>query len=1171
MRSTSAAGMVRERGHVALPGTAGAGGLDRTPRLSGRRKGIQAGNARARGAHRAGSQAPSRTNARAAAPVNRYPSHIVLLRDAGAIEVGQPYPPIPRLRIKIHPADCPNEDYWVGTPDLNLFYQQYTVQGGVCSQGYTIENNTLGNLTVPANTQYVMTSNVTITGTLTMQAGSSIVIEGITDPRGAHHDACTCSTLNIDGAFTVNGSAAAPVTISASSQGAGQWGQIVFNPRSSGTLEHLIVADGAYVGAGNVDTPGNGAVVIDGATVSIGDSTITDGASGGIQIYNDFNNGTIVPAHMTLRNDTITNNAGAAVHVFNTYYAPNDTWQWSGLQASGNGSNAILVEGVEVHSGETWRIPQDPGLPIRLNGSVQVDGGATWSVANLSHPLGLQDSGANIGITVRGGGTLNIAGTATTPISVTPVGGANPVWGQLTFNGGSNGSLSYVHLSNGGNFSNVYATVEIDDSSPSLTNVTIDHSATDAVRITGGNNPNINPTLSGDTFTNNAGAAVELGYYVPQLTWAFSALHASSNGCDCIQIDGGHVTQGHTWRIPADPGIVLVFDGDIYVDSGATLDVEGLQQLRMASPPGFGASVTAQGGGTLVMAGTATSPIAVTATGAPPACWGEINFNPGSAGSLSYVHFSYGGCARYGPYLTIYVNDSSPSITNVTIDHGAAGGISLQGYSDAAMNPLIANDTFTGNAGNAVYIQNALPQVSWKLSNLKASGNGCDCIAFDGGDVTNGNSWRIPQDPGLPIEVGHIVNIDNGGTLAIQGLTHPLLFTGGNWESGFNVNGGGTLAISGTATTPIAITAPAQSCWNSITFNPGSAGRLSYVHLSHGGCGLHQRGTNPTIEVDSSPLSITDSIIDGAAADDLDIANGALPTLTQDNFGATTNGVAVWYRGWSSGQPQANATCNWWGDSSGPSSAGTGNGVPVDLGVTYSPWLTTPAPATAAACNGANTILQIQPGWSAISLPITLFDQAPQFLQAVLAATGGGSASVYAMTNGIWTPTESSTGATSIGMPFTLHAGQGYLIYSDRAGAVTIGGIMPASAPAWPLTAGWNMVGVEQPSLKASALLAGLLQHSGGGYAAIAQMANGIWTPALIDDRQDGVGLVGQDFALQPGQGYMLYSDRATQYAPAAVATRAQAAAPIAAHTLTDADLARFHVPAPPTLPAAIP
>src|SRR5581483_10780766 len=93
-------------------------------------------------------------------------------------------------------------------------------------------------------------------------------------------------------------------------------------------------------------------------------------------------------------------------------------------QGSSNGCTCIQVDGGFVFSGNTWRISQDPGLPLYLISGVTVQGGATWSMAGLASLQINDDNNGSKIIDVQGGATLAMTGTATVPISITAVGNA---------------------------------------------------------------------------------------------------------------------------------------------------------------------------------------------------------------------------------------------------------------------------------------------------------------------------------------------------------------------------------------------------------------------------------------------------------------------------------------------------------------------------------------------------------------------------------------------------------------------------------------------------------------------------------------------------------------------------------------------------------------------------
>lgn len=186
-------------------------------------------------------------------------------------------------------------------------------------------------------------------------------------------------------------------------------------------------------------------------------------------------------------------------------------------------------------------------------------------------------------------------------------------------------------------------------------------------------------------------------------------------------------------------------------------------------------------------------------------------------------------------------------------------------------------------------------------------------------------------------------------------------------------------------------------------------------------------------------------------------------------------------------------------------------------------------------------------GWNLFGLAVTPADplRASAVLQTLLNATGGHLAALYQLTGNRWSPAlvdRRTTADLLSGEDFTLASGQGYLLYSDVAGSFSLRGAAPGGAVAWNLAPGWNLVApIYATQLRASDVLHSLLS-TGAGLAAMYMLQNTQWNPYLIGRR--GAATTGQDFQLQAGQGYLLYTDTAAAIAPGAPGIRSGVALP---------------------------
>jgi hypothetical protein len=180
-------------------------------------------------------------------------------------------------------------------------------------------------------------------------------------------------------------------------------------------------------------------------------------------------------------------------------------------------------------------------------------------------------------------------------------------------------------------------------------------------------------------------------------------------------------------------------------------------------------------------------------------------------------------------------------------------------------------------------------------------------------------------------------------------------------------------------------------------------------------------------------------------------------------------------------------------------------------------------------------------GWSLFTLPLIPAAgtvHASDVLSAILASTHGNVAALYALSNNRWSLSLTDLHRVLIGQDFTLAPGAGYLLYSDRAGGYVEASAALLGNQQWALGAGWNLEGLAataDAAPPASSVLDAILAGTHGGVAAIYGLSNSQWSPSLVD--QHGT-VIGQDFTLQPGAAYLVYSDRPGSITPDAVRQR---------------------------------
>ncbi len=500
--------------------------------------------------------------------------------------------------------------------------------------GYTVHDSTFDSLTLNAGTTY-MEANVTV-GNLSVPAGATVSV-------------ANGGGLYVTGSAIMAGTATSPIILTTASMTPtmGQWAGIAFQQGSTGTLSYVRVS---YAGSGYLYNSARDAgyatgILVEGGTPTIRNSTVDNNNGYGLQV--------VAGGAPMLSNDGFDNNSNDAVRydLSSPGYSVNLTD--AGLSATHNGHDAVNLDGAlsgasklqnvgipvgleSVTVGVGARLDVGANTTLRVNGNLAIDGAMAISDTDTA-PVTIQVATyASLNVN----GTLNMAGTATDPISLTAADPNGANWAGSAFHPGSHGEIDRVHLSNAGDghlynaasSAGYHAGILVEGSSPAISHSTIDASSYNGVQVIDGGVP----VLSDDIFAGNHGYAIRFDY-LPAIVPSYTDLRAIGNGAgDVISVPGGEITG--TVQVQ-DPSLPVRLDNSLTVDAGAQFSVGAATTLQIV-----GALYIS---GTVSMTGTATSPVTLTSsTSSTPGQWAGIAFRPGSTGTLNHVHLS---CGRREP------------------------------------------------------------------------------------------------------------------------------------------------------------------------------------------------------------------------------------------------------------------------------------------------------------------------------------------------------------------------------------------------------------------------------------------------------------------------------------------------------------------------------------------
>ena len=412
---------------------------------------------------------------------------------------------------------------------------------------------TTGNVYVIENCNLIVQAGAT----LTLQPGVVVKFGGVSTGYGS---GAGSAAMIVRGALVAVGNTAQPVVFTSlkddahggdtngnglSSGAAGDWYGILFQPSSTGQLNHFFVGyGGSGVFNGFLGSYGRAQVDVKQAAVQLRQGVITTGLRKGVYLEG----ADITPV---IENVQITNNVGTAGYTDRGYAIYQSTINmqptFSGNSFSGNSYDKVMID-VNPAMTRSVTLGGAPygfvcGYTLCL---LTVPNGAALTVA----PGTLLDFGPSYGIAVASGGSLIAQGSASQPIIFTSqlaaAGDASQYWIGLWAQPGSVLRLDHCDISYGsdGNFGN--GGLEIDTEDAQVQNCKIHHNKGTGLYLLGPSNGVARPVLTNVEVTDNGQTGVHFearSGAVLSVTWDGGAI--SRNGWSGMS--------GYTWNSIINP------------------------------------------------------------------------------------------------------------------------------------------------------------------------------------------------------------------------------------------------------------------------------------------------------------------------------------------------------------------------------------------------------------------------------------------------------------------------------------------------------------------------------------------------------------------------------------------------------------------------------------------
>ena len=564
----------------------------------------------------------------------------------------------------------------------------------------------------------------------------------------------------------------------------GDWAGIRFT--STAGASSLSWADIRFGGSGGYTN-----VYLQGADVTLANCTLRDSSRQGMNLT-----GTSLP---TVSGCAFENNAGVAINAAKMDGVP----LFSGNSATGNAGDYLLVTSPSPTANVSIVKDNYPNGALVLNSGCTVPTGVTMALG-VGVVLKLP---TNSTITVNG--TLDATGSASEPVVFTdladddwggdtnnngPSSGTPGNWYGLRFTGTSDASVLsdvLVRFGGGGGYTNVY----LQSADITMTGCTSSDSSRQGLNLTGTSLP----TVSGCTFSNNAGIAID-GVKMDGIP-LFSSNNAATNAGDYMRVTSPSPTGNVT--IVKDN----VLNGALVLSVGCTiptLTTLALQEGVVFKMP-TNSMITVNG--TLNAAGSATEPVVFTdiddddwggdtnnngpSSGAP-GHWQGIRFvDAADASELSHTVIRFGG---YGGYSNLHLQSADIALTDCTSSDCSTSGMNLSHtsrptvrFSDFSDNQRYAVENVEIGAVSGFSQNTASDNVLGDYLDVNNTTTSTDVtiaphmllngvfVASSAGSIATGATLTFES--GVPVKLGGGQMTVNGSLNLLGTLARPVVFT----------------------------------------------------------------------------------------------------------------------------------------------------------------------------------------------------------------------------------------------------------------------------------------------------------------------------------------------------------------------------------------------------------